>query len=238
MMKESSQFVLDILIRDQKNRLVTSPSYSPENNYVDPVTGKGSKLTYAPTMDMEIINDLFIRTSAAKILHQDVKFADTLSNTMKQLVPVQLAKDGSIQEWVEDYKETEPGYRHVSHLFALHPGDQITPLKTPELFEGARKTLAKCLKMGERVRDGAGLGPSISLSALKTEMQLTNTSLPCSKKALHQTCLICILLSRSMATLAILLALPRCYCKVRKGRLETVPSNYCRRFRLSGQQEV
>lgn len=154
MMKESSQFVLDILVRDQKNRLVTSPSYSPENNYVDPVTGKGSKLTYAPTMDMEIINDLFIRTrAAARILHLDAKFTDTLSNTMKQLVPVQLAKDGSIQEWVEDYKETEPGHRHVSHLFALHPSDQITPMKTPELFEGARKTLAKRLKNG-----GAGTG--------------------------------------------------------------------------------
>jgi alpha-L-fucosidase 2 len=154
MMKESSQFVLDILVRDKKNRLVTSPSYSPENNYVDPITGKGSKLTYAPTMDVEIINDLFIRTkAAAKILHLDTKFSDTLSNTMKQLVPVQLAKDGSIQEWVEDYKETEPGHRHVSHLFALHPSDQITPLKTPELFEGAKKTLAKRLKNG-----GAGTG--------------------------------------------------------------------------------
>lgn len=154
MMKESSQFVLDILIRDKQNRLVTSPSYSPENNYVDPVTGKGSKLTYAPTMDLQIINDLFIRTrAAAKILHLDTKFSDTLSNTMKQLVPVQLARDGSIQEWVEDYKETEPGHRHVSHLFALHPSDQITPLKTPELFEGAKKTLAKRLKNG-----GAGTG--------------------------------------------------------------------------------
>ncbi|MES2457079.1 MAG: glycoside hydrolase family 95 protein [Bacteroidota bacterium] len=154
MMKESSQFVLDILIRDKQNRLVTSPSYSPENNYVDPFTGKGSKLTYAPTMDLEIINDLFIRTRAAgKILHQDTKFSDTLANTMKQLVPLQLAKDGSLQEWVEDYKETEPGHRHVSHLFALHPSDQITPIKTPELFEGAKKTLAKRLKNG-----GAGTG--------------------------------------------------------------------------------
>lgn len=154
MMKESSQFVLDILIRDKQNRLVTSPSYSPENNYVDPITGKGSKLTYAPTMDIEIINDLFIRTIAAgKILKQDTKFTDTLRSTMKQLVPLQLAKDGSLQEWVEDYKETEPGHRHVSHLFALHPSDQITPLKTPELFEGARKTLAKRLKNG-----GAGTG--------------------------------------------------------------------------------
>src|SRR5215217_4528747 len=154
MMKESSQFVLDILIRDQQNRLVTSPSYSPENNYVDPITGKEAKLTYAPTMDMQIINDLFIRTmSASKILKQDVKFSDTLRNTMKQLVPVQLAKDGSLQELVEDYKETEPGHRHVSHLFALHPGDQITPVKSPELFEGAKKTLAKRLKNG-----GAGTG--------------------------------------------------------------------------------
>jgi alpha-L-fucosidase 2 len=154
MMKESSQFVLDILIRDKQQRLVTSPSYSPENSYIDPISGKSTLLTYAPTMDMQIINDLFIRTVAAsKILQDDAKFRDTLSNTMKQLEPTKLAKDGSIQEWIEDYKEVEPGHRHVSHLFGLHPSDQITSAKTPELFEGAKKTLAKRLKNG-----GAGTG--------------------------------------------------------------------------------
>ncbi len=154
MMKESAQFVLDILIRDKQGRLVTAPSYSPENAYIHPTTRKREKLTYAPTMDMEIINDLFERTIAAgKILQQDALFRDTLANTLKQIVPVKLSKDGSIQEWVEDYDEGEPGHRHVSHLFALHPGSQITPLKTPELFEGAKKTLAKRLKNG-----GAGTG--------------------------------------------------------------------------------
>lgn len=154
MMKESAQFVLDILVKDKQGRLVTAPSYSPENSYIHPVTGKGEKLTYAPTMDMEIINDLFKRTMAAgKILQQDAAFRDTLTRTLKEIVPVKLAADGSIQEWVEDYKEGEPGHRHVSHLFALHPGDQITPLKTPDLFEGAKKTLAKRLKNG-----GAGTG--------------------------------------------------------------------------------
>ena len=154
MMKESAQFVLDILIRDKQGRLVTAPSYSPENAYIHPTTRKREKLTYAPTMDMEIINDLFERTIAAgKILQQDALFRDTLANTLKQIVPVKLSKDGSIQEWVEDYEEGEPGHRHVSHLFALHPGSQITPIKTPELFEGAKKTLAKRLKNG-----GAGTG--------------------------------------------------------------------------------
>jgi alpha-L-fucosidase 2 len=154
MMKESAQFVLDILIRDKQGRLVTAPSYSPENAYIHPTTRKREKLTYAPTMDMEIINDLFERTIAAgKILGQDALFRDTLANTLKQIVPVKLSKDGSIQEWVEDYEEGEPGHRHVSHLFALHPGSQITPLKTPDLFEGAKKTLAKRLKNG-----GAGTG--------------------------------------------------------------------------------
>lgn len=154
MMKESSQFVLDILFRDKQGRLVTAPSYSPENSYIHPVTGKGEKLTYAPTMDMEIIKDLFTRTMASeKILGFDAIFKDTLAKTLTELVPVKLAKDGSIQEWVEDYKEGEPGHRHVSHLFALHPGNQITPLKTPDLFEGAKKTIAKRLKNG-----GAGTG--------------------------------------------------------------------------------
>ncbi|WP_276089334.1 glycoside hydrolase family 95 protein [Pedobacter sp. JY14-1] len=154
MMKTSSEFVLDLLVPDEQGRLVTAPSYSPENSYIHPVTGKGEKLTYAPTMDMEIIHDLFTRTMAAeKILKQDALFGDTLAGTLKKIAPVKLAADGSIQEWVEDYKEGEPGHRHVSHLFALHPGNQITPLKTPDLFEGARKTLAKRLRNG-----GAGTG--------------------------------------------------------------------------------
>jgi alpha-L-fucosidase 2 len=154
MMKESSQFVLDILVRDKQGRLVTVPSYSPENYYIHPVTGEKEKLSYAPTMDMEIIQDLFSRTmDAEKILKQDPLFRDTLAETLRKIVPVKLAADGAIQEWIEDYKEEEPGHRHVSHLFALHPGHQITPIKTPELFEGAKKTLAKRLKNG-----GGGTG--------------------------------------------------------------------------------
>lgn len=154
MMKESAQFVLDILIPDKQGRLVTAPSYSPENAYIHPVTKKREKLTYGPTMDMEIINDLFTRTIAAgKILQLDAAFRDTLALTLGKIAPIKLSKDGSIQEWIEDYAEGEPGHRHVSHLFGLHPGSQITPLKTPELFEGAKKTLAKRLKNG-----GAGTG--------------------------------------------------------------------------------
>jgi len=154
MMKESAKFVLDILFRDKQGRLVTGPSYSPENAYIHPITGKAEKLTYAPTMDLEIIYDLFTRTIASgKILGVDAKFSDTLAKTLTEMAPIKLAKDGSIQEWIEDYKEAEPGHRHVSHLFALHPGNQITPLKTPELFEGAKKTIAKRLKSG-----GAGTG--------------------------------------------------------------------------------
>lgn len=148
-MKSSAQFVLDFLVKDSKGQWVTVPSNSPENRYYDPLTGQPQDLTYGSTMDIQIINELFgncIRST--EVLGYDYEFADTLKQVMKNLPPVKVSPSlGGIQEWIEDYKEVEPGHRHISHLLGLHPGTQITP-STPELFAAAEKTIERRLSSG------------------------------------------------------------------------------------------
>ena len=148
-MKGSAQFVLDFLIRDKQGRWVTAPSNSPENQYIQPSTGEKFYMTYAATMDIQIINELFKNCiAAAGILGTDQAFADTLKTVMAELPPVRVSqKTGGIQEWVEDYDEAEPGHRHMSHLLGLHPGTQITD-EMPGLFEAARTTIARRLEKG------------------------------------------------------------------------------------------
>lgn len=148
-MKSSAQFVLDFLIKDSKDQWVTVPSNSPENKYYDPLTSQAHDLTYGSTMDIQIITELFnncIRST--EVLGYDKEFADTLKQVMKDLPPVRISPSlGGIQEWIEDYKEVEPGHRHMSHLLGLHPGTQITP-STPELFAAAEKTIERRLSSG------------------------------------------------------------------------------------------
>ena len=149
LMKTSAQFVLDFLIKDKKGQWVTAPSNSPENRFVDPATGQPTNMTYAATMDIQVITELFNNCiKSAKVLNTDEAFCDTLRNVMANLPPVKISPTtGGIQEWIEDYKEWEVGHRHISHLLGLHPGTQITPL-TPELFEGAKKTILRRLGAG------------------------------------------------------------------------------------------
>ncbi len=147
-MKESAQFVLDFLVEGPDGYLVTAPSYSPENTFIDQETGKRHRLTYAPTMDIEIIHALFERTiAAAEILERDVDFRKKLKEVMNRLPPLQIEENGTIQEWIKPYKEASPGHRHISHLLGLHPGDWITP-NTLKLFAAARKTIERRLKHG------------------------------------------------------------------------------------------
>lgn len=148
-MKSSAQFILDFLVKDSKGQWVTAPSNSPENHYFDPVTGEVQSLTYGATMDIQIITELFNNCIlSTEILGKDKEFADTLRQVMKDLPPVKVSPSlGGIQEWIEDYKEVEPGHRHISHLLGLHPGTQITP-ETPELFAAAKKTIELRLSSG------------------------------------------------------------------------------------------
>lgn len=147
-MKEAAQFVQSFLIRDKKGYLVTAPSMSPENTFKLPDGGE-SQITYAPTIDVEMILSLYHDCiEAAKELNMDTSFIAALQNTLKQLPPIQISKRyNTIQEWIEDYEETEPGHRHISHLFGLYPGNIINP-QTPELFEAAKRTLERRLQNG------------------------------------------------------------------------------------------
>ncbi|HMA62729.1 MAG TPA: glycoside hydrolase family 95 protein [bacterium] len=147
--KESAEFVLDFLIEDKQGRLVTAPSYSPENSFCLPDSEKAMRLTYAPTMDIQIIRELFTNCiEASQILDTDHDFAKKLQTTLVKLPEIKIGADSTIQEWIKDYREVNPGHRHMSHLLGLHPGNQITEEKTPKLFEAAQRTIEKRLANG------------------------------------------------------------------------------------------
>ncbi len=147
-MKGAAEFITGFLIEDREGNLVTVPSYSPENSYIDPVSGREYKLTYAPTMDNQIIREVLGNCrKAAGILGEDTEWAASLDSVIDRLPPDRVGSNGTIMEWIRDYEEAEPGHRHMSHLFGLHPGTQITP-ETPELFAAARRTLERRLASG------------------------------------------------------------------------------------------
>jgi alpha-L-fucosidase 2 len=147
-MREAAEFFLDYLVDDGKGHLVTGPSISPENAYV---AGDGSRpaLVMGPSMDTEILHALFSNVIAAsQVLGIDAPFRARVEQALARLAPLKVGRYGQLQEWLEDYEEVEPGHRHVSHLFALHPGNQITPRGTPELAKAARVTLERRLAAG------------------------------------------------------------------------------------------
>jgi alpha-L-fucosidase 2 len=140
LMKGAAQFFLDTLQRDAKTgRLVTSPSVSPEN-----VHPHGASLCAGPAMDQQILRDLFDRTvQAAAILGIDAEFAAEVTATCARLAPDRIGAQGQLQEWQEDWDAAapEPHHRHVSHLYALFPSDQIDVDRTPALAAAARRSL-------------------------------------------------------------------------------------------------
>ena len=142
----ASEFFLATLIKDPKTgHFVTSPSNSPENFYTlpHPQTGgpQHTSLTYGATYDIQILRGLFADTAAAlRATSGDENLAKRLDETRAQLPPTRLGSDGRILEWIREFKEKDPKHRHVSHLWGLHPGNEIHP-GTPELFQGARATL-------------------------------------------------------------------------------------------------
>lgn len=147
-MKGAAEFITGFLVEDSEGNLVTVPSYSPENSYIDPLSGKEFKLTYGPTMDNQIIREVLVNCQkAARILDTDPEWAAGLDGILDRLPPDLVATNGTIMEWIREYEESEPGHRHVSHLFGLHPGTQITP-ETPELFDAARMTLERRMANG------------------------------------------------------------------------------------------
>ena len=141
-LRESAQFYLDMLIEEPKNKwLVTAPSNSPENAFRLP-DGRQAHITLGATMDMQLLRFLFSATaSAARILGVDAELQKELEGKVDRLVPTRIASDGRVMEWIEEYAETDPKHRHVSHLWGLYPGDEISPATTPDLAKAARKSL-------------------------------------------------------------------------------------------------
>ena len=141
LMKGAAAFLLNWLILDPKSGyLVTNPSTSPEN--VMKLDGKQYQLSMASTMDLSIIRELFTAVIKAEdILQTDPDFRDRLIAAKEKLYPFHIGKYGQLQEWFCDCDDTTDKHRHISHLFGLYPGSQITLNQTPELAAAAKNTL-------------------------------------------------------------------------------------------------
>ena len=154
----SAEFFCAYLVRDPRNGyLVTVPASSPENYFLSPTDGKPVNLSAGPTADIAVIRELFaFAADTADLLGIDAEFAAELREKATQLPPYQIGKHGQLMEWSEDFEEFEPGHRHISHLYALHPSDQITK-STPALFDAARKAIERRLAHGGPCRLEPGL---------------------------------------------------------------------------------
>jgi alpha-L-fucosidase 2 len=137
-MKSVAEFYIDELVEEPNTGyLVIGPSNSPENKYL----GLASA-SVGTTMDNQLIFDLFSNViSSAEILGRNHLFADTLRVKRSRLAPMQIGQYSQLQEWLHDWDDTTDHHRHVSHLYGLYPGSQISPYRTPELFQAARNSL-------------------------------------------------------------------------------------------------
>jgi alpha-L-fucosidase 2 len=148
-MKEAALFCLEFLVtHPDSGYLVSGPSISPENRFYTE-TGETATMVMGPTMDQMIIRDLFLNCIAATgILNIDLAFRNELQLALDNLAPTRVGDDGRLMEWTEQFDEPAPGHRHISHLFGLHPGNQISKALTPDLFAAARKTIEYRLAHG------------------------------------------------------------------------------------------
>lgn len=139
-LKEASQFYLDFLTEDPGHKwLVVSPSNSPENA---PSDHPSSSIVAGATMDNQLVFDLFTKTiRTAEILGADKAFVAEINEKLKRLPPMQIGRWGQLQEWMHDWDNPDDHHRHVSHLYGLYPSNQISPYRTPQLFEASRTSL-------------------------------------------------------------------------------------------------
>ena len=150
----AAKFFLSTMITDPATGyLVTAPTSSPENAFV--IDGQHVSICMGPTMDNQLIRELWNNTlKAAQVLRSldyagddngsvviDAKTIEDISKAITKLAPNKISENGYLMEWMEDYKEADPQHRHVSHLYGLHPGSEISPTLTPELAQACRVTL-------------------------------------------------------------------------------------------------
>lgn len=143
-MKGASEFFYSTMVREPEHGwLVTAPTSSPENSFYLPGKDRTPiSVCMGPTMDTQLVRELYTNViEAAHILHTDTAYAHKLEEAIQILPPHQISKEGYLMEWLQDYEETDIHHRHVSHLYGLHPGNQISVTNTPQLAEACRKTL-------------------------------------------------------------------------------------------------
>ncbi len=183
-MREAALFLLDLLVDDGEGHLATCPSTSPENTFR--CGDRRAAVGAGGTMDMAICRELFARVAeAARVLGRDADLAAELDRARERLVPWRTGRHGQLQEWARDWDEAEPGHRHMSHLYGLHPGDQITPRGTPDLARAARTSLERRLAHGgghtgwsrawlinlfARLEDGAAAGEHVRALLAKSTL--------------------------------------------------------------------
>lgn len=147
-MKGAAEFLLAWIIEDGHGNLTTCPSVSTENSFLAP-DGKQAFVSAGCALDLALIWELFSNCEeASSILGVDHEFSERLAAIRKRLPAYQIGRYGQLQEWSVDFVETEPGQRHMSHLYGVYPGRQITQRSLPELFAAARKSLERRIANG------------------------------------------------------------------------------------------
>lgn len=153
-MKGAAEFCLDWLVEDEQGYLFTAPSTSPELMFKTP-DGRSAAVTKAATMDLAVIWDLFTHCIlASEVLGIDSAFASQLRAARDRLYPYRIGARGQLQEWADDLQEEEVQHRHVSHLFGVFPGSQLTPEVYPDLINAVRQSL--------EIRGDVGTGWSLA----------------------------------------------------------------------------
>lgn len=149
-MREALLFFEDYLYKMEDGTLVTGPSVSPENTYLSSIGQKGA-LCMGPAMDIQILRQLcksyLVGVSLLDEKDRGTFDEDKIKVMLSKLPDNKISADGRVLEWQEEYEETEKGHRHISHMYALHPGNEITE-ETPELFDAAKKTIEARLSCG------------------------------------------------------------------------------------------
>lgn len=140
LMKGSAEFLLNWMMEDENGYLVTNPSTSPENSFN--LDGEQIAISMASTMDMSLIRESFASIlQAVGFLGISDAFTEKVENAIPRLYPFHIGRLGQLQEWYRDWDDPNDTHRHISHLYSLHPGNQITPGHTPELAKAAIQTL-------------------------------------------------------------------------------------------------
>ena len=200
-MRGAARFFLSTLVEEPVHQwLVTAPSSSPENAFWCGKDSIATSICMGPTMDVQLLGELFSSTSAAAgILGIDKDFSDSLAAATKRFPPMRVDSRGRLMEWLEEYAEVEPQHRHVSHLYGLHPGNSISTLRSPELAEACRNTLkvrgdggtgwSRAWKINFYARLGDGDHALKLLKALLAPAvrynEIDTLSVPCYKSNLH-----------------------------------------------------